>query len=287
MDQVESYQEIDTGKAWTKVRQRLHEDGLLDRDAEKSKIPARLQISGPLAYAATVILLIAVGSIGYYLSRPASSVLMTLETGADNSTFVQTFDDGSIVYMAGNTSLSYPEIFSKGQRRVTFSGEAFFDIHHKVDQPFVIETKQAVIEVLGTAFNLRSFENDFELIVEEGRVKITPKDLPAGSEIVSQWEMVTGLENGIKKFPVIDRTYLSWRMNKMQFRDESLDNIALVISKNYNVDIDFENDGLRERRLSVTFHNNEINTIAEVIAFSLDLDYEFYPGTGVYFKEKR
>jgi transmembrane sensor len=128
--------------------------------------------------------------------------------------------------------------------------------------------------------------NDFELIVEEGYVKVTLRDLPGHSEIVGQWEMLTGTANRMEKYPVIDRTYLSWRMNRMQFRDEKLDNIAAVISKNYDVNIYFENDAIGDRRLNVTFHDNDINIIAEVIAFGLGLDYEIMPDSGIMFSIK-
>ena len=166
-------------------------------------------------------------------------------------------------------------------------GEAFFDITPKSEQPFVIETSQALFEVMGTAFNLKCSDNDFELIVEEGLVKVSHVNVPGHSVIVSEWEMLTGFGNGMEKSPVIDRTYLSWRMNRMQFRDETVDNIISVISRNYNVSIDFEDDMIRERRITITFHNTAINTITEMIAFLLDLDYEILPDSRIVFRNKR
>ena len=284
MDYLRANKNVDTERAWRNVRDRLQQDGLIPEQreiAEVSPLPRRL------AYAAALLVLIAVGSLSYFLfSDLQSSRLMTLRTGADNSTLVQTFDDGSVVYVADNSVLNYPASFRGGQRKVSLSGEAFFDIKSRIDQPFVIGTNHAIIEVMGTAFNLKSYDNDFELIVEDGSVRVTLRDLPGHSEIVGQWEMLTGTVNRMEKSPVIDRTYLSWRMNRMQFRDEKLENIASVISRNYDVNIYFEHDAIRDRRLNVTFYDNDINIIAEVIAFGLGLNYEILPDSGIMFSDK-
>jgi ferric-dicitrate binding protein FerR (iron transport regulator) len=283
MSDLRTLKEVDTDKAWKRVRQRLHDDGLI---GEKPGI-ARIHSSSWLSYAAAVLVLIAIGSLGYFMHDSRSSSLLTLQTDGTNGTFVQTLGDGSVVYMAGNTVINYPVVFRGNQRKISLSGEAFFDVISKSDQPFVIETSHALIEVLGTAFNLKSSDDDFELIVEEGSVRVTFRDLPGRSEVVGQWERLKGAGNIIEKSPVVDRTYLSWRMNRMQFRDEKIDNIVSVISKNYNIDIEFENDSYRENRLNVTFSDNTINTIARVLAFSQGLDYEIRADSSLIFLEKR
>ncbi len=284
MDYSRIDKQVDTDKAWVKVYERLRSDGLLTREEETRRVFA---VPGWVSYAAVFMAIMMVGSMSYFLiNNLRSTRLLTLETGADNCTFVQTLGDGSVVYIANNSVLNYPVIFSEGQRKVYLSGEAFFDVFAKSDQPFVIETSQALFEVLGTAFNLRSYDDDFELIVEEGFVRVTLRDMPGQSEIVGEWEMLTGLSYSMKKSSVIDRTYLSWRTNRMQFKDETLENVASVISKNLNVNIGFENDALKERRMTATFYNNAINTITEVISLSMDIDYEILPDSSILFREK-
>lgn len=284
MEPIKAIKDVNTDHAWKFVHQRLQDDGLIPvsaGDAGMDKKP------GWLAYAATLAILLAVGSLSYFMIfNTGSSDLITLQTGGEDNTFVQTFDDGSVVYLANNSFLHYPEVFTGGQRKVSLSGEAFFDVAKKSDQPFIIDTRHALIEVLGTSFNLKTSDDDFELIVEEGSVRVTLKEMPGQSEILGQWEMITGANNHMEKSPVIDRTYLSWRMNRMQFRDEKLDNIVMIISRNYNIDIHFDNDTYRERRMSVTFDNNEIGTIARVIAASQNMDYEIMPGSGIFFRTK-
>lgn len=288
MDQTGIYRKVDTEKAWNQVHQRLLDDDLIPARPGSERVYLKPSVSVKFKYAASIMLIITAGIISYFLLfNPYSVSLLSLETGSGNNTLVQTLNDGSVVYMADNTIINYPEIFSGGQRKISFSGEAFFDIFPKNEQPFIIETNSAVIEVLGTAFNLKSLENNFELIVEEGLVRVTLKDNPDYSEVAGEWEMLTTLDDRIEKSPVVDRTYLSWKMNRMQFRDEKLENIASVISKNYGVNIGFDDERIKERRLTATFHNNSISTIAEVIALSLGLEFEFLADSSIIFRDKK
>lgn len=283
MGSIKTYRDVDVDRAWSRVRGRLEEESLVpDQDAVRRIMP----FSRIVSVAAVLVALIAFGGLGYFLLPELRAPrLMTLQTGTGNHTLVQTFSDGSVIYMAGNSVLNYPAAFGKDQRKVTLEGEAFFDIVHKSEQPFLIETGSAVIEVLGTAFNLKSDASGFELIVEEGSVRVSLNDLPGYYEIVGEWEMLTGRAGIMEKSPVIDRTYLSWRMNRMQFRDEKLENIASVLNKNYDLQIYFENDAIRERRLTVTFFENDIATIAEIIAFGLGLNYEILGDPGILFSD--
>jgi ferric-dicitrate binding protein FerR (iron transport regulator) len=287
MDHSKTYQKVDTEKAWQQVRHRLQNNGLLPREARQTGLFLKQGRFRRIEYAATLIFLLALGAMGYYFSGLGTQGILTLQTGMSENTFIRTFNDGTVVYLAGNTTLTYPEEFKGNQRKISFSGEAFFEIQPDNEKPFLIETDNAIIKVLGTAFNLKTSPDNFELIVEEGLVMVTLKENPEESGIAGKGEMLTGREKSIEKSLFTDPVYLFWRMKRMQFRDEKLGNIASVISRNYNIKIEFDNAGLSEHRLTATFHDSEINTIAEVIAFSFDLGYEILPGSYIMFREKR
>jgi ferric-dicitrate binding protein FerR (iron transport regulator) len=287
MDHSKTNQKVDTEKAWQQVRHRLQTEGLLPREARQTGLFLMQGRFRRIQYAATLLFLLALGAMGYYLSGLNAPGVLTLQTGAGDNTFIRTFDDGTVVYLAGNTTLTYPEEFRGNQRKISFSGEAYFEIQPDSEMPFLIETENAVIKVLGTAFNLKSSPGNFEVIVEEGLVMVTLRENPKESGIAGKGEMLTGRDKSIEKSRFTDPAYLSWRMNRMQFRDEKLGNIAAVISRNFNIKIEFDNPGLTEHRLTATFHNSELNTIAEVIAFSFDLGYEILPGSNIIFREKR
>ena len=89
-----------------------------------------------------------------YLNRSGQDTdpnLLTRRNSETATTLVTTLEDGSVVYLAGNTSLKFPEHFSSDRREVSLQGNALFEVAGNRKRPFVIETEDTRIEVLGTA----------------------------------------------------------------------------------------------------------------------------------------
>ena len=101
---------------------------------------------------------------------------LIMQENTEQSTLVTTLEDGSIVYMGGETSLQYPEHFSMDKREVSLQGNALFDVTGNRERPFLIETEEVRIEVLGTMFHVKSdVGSTFELSVQRGKVKVALK----------------------------------------------------------------------------------------------------------------
>lgn len=108
----------------------------------------------------------------------------------DIPTLVTTLEDGSVVFLAKETSIRYPEHFVSDKREVSLQGDAFFDVAKNRERPFWIDTEQVKIEVLGTAFSVKSVEDaPFRLSVQRGTVRVTLKKgiRNAMSKLVRQW----------------------------------------------------------------------------------------------------
>ena len=170
-----------TDRAWNTLYQRLDEEGLLSgRPASPFRSPAWKR--GVAAAAVTLLcLLISVT----YLNRSGQDTdpnLLTRQNSETATTLVTTLEDGSVVYLAGNTSLKFPEHFSSDRREVSLQGNALFDVAGNHKRPFIIETEDTRIEVLGTAFNVKSNDSTpFELSVQRGEVKVTLTGHPCKS----------------------------------------------------------------------------------------------------------
>lgn len=89
--------------------------------------------------------------------------------------------DGSKVKINSGSVLKYPERFEGENRRVILQGEAFFEVKADPDKPFVIESSCAVVQVLGTSFNVKTYDNDKDqrIAVVSGKVRVTT---PGGKE---------------------------------------------------------------------------------------------------------
>src|SRR5690606_6204958 len=81
--------------------------------------------------------------------------------------------DGSTVLLNDDSELSYSLPFDDGPREVTLKGEAFFDIIHDNNKPFIVRTGNISTNVLGTAFNINARNRNVVVTVERGLVQVS------------------------------------------------------------------------------------------------------------------
>jgi len=276
---------FDTDTAWRSLNQRLEKDGLLTAPSPVIRAVSYPAWSG---WAAAILIFIITG-IALFGPRliVETEKLITVSNGNDDNTLVHTLEDGTIVYLANNTSISFPRHFDQSQRRVTLRGEAFFDIEHQAERPFFVETAQVVIEVLGTSFNLRATnadDSDFELFVEEGLVRAryhadNTKHIEAG-----MGELIQLTNKQLSKTTTTDAHRAAWKINRMHFKDETLGNVMSVINRNYAANIVFQTPELQKRKITVTFYNNSLPTIIELICLSMNMEAEVISGKHIMLK---
>ena len=188
------------------------------------------------------------------------------------TTLVKTLEDGSVVYLAQESTLQYPEHFATDKREVNLQGEAFFDVARKPEQAFTIETEKVRVEVLGTAFDVRSNEDiPFSLSVKRGRVKVSLKQ--DGTQVfVKAGETVT-LQSGELLLSKTEHPELFDRYIKnIRFKDECLENVLRAINKeSSDWQIETASPALGKRRLTVEFANNSPESVAELICWTFNL----------------
>ena len=258
-----------TDRAWNALYQRLEEEGLLS-GRPASPFRSILWKGGMAAAVALLCLLVSV----VYLNRTereADRNLLTRQNSETTTTLVTTLEDGSVVYLAENTSLQYPQHFSSDRREVSLQGNALFDVAGNRARPFVIETEDTRIEVLGTAFNVKSSgSSPFELSVQRGEVKVTLKK--SGQDIhVKAGETVTLLSRKLQLSATPDPGQFARYTDRIRFKDEMLGNILRVInSQNPGIRLETTPE-LQNRTLTVTFSNDTPEDMAELICLALNL----------------
>lgn len=271
METFKNSPSVNTDLAWNKLLTRFKQDGLVPQKKVLQSAPG---YPVWIKWAATFLLLIAAGSF-YYLGfmRTGGDQMLALRNGGEDVTLVKTLDDGSVVYLANNTQLSLPRHFDTDERRVRLQGEAFFDVSHDPMQPFRIEASNALIEVMGTSFSVKTFsEGQLEVYVEEGLVRVNlggDQEVPV---MVTAGEVLQVDGQQYQKAPANDLLLAMWRHDRMHFKDESLENILRVINRNYNVSLMLQDPALGKRQLTVTFFNNSLSTITELICLSMNLE---------------
>lgn len=131
-----------------------------------------------IGYSAACLLLVAM-SLFFYKQQlsPAKStqsalVRQEVPTGKYMNLLL---GDSTSVKLGPTSVLHYPTQFNSNERRVRLNGEAYFEVAHNPDKPFVIETGDLQIKVLGTSFNVHAFENDelSTVALFTGQVEVT------------------------------------------------------------------------------------------------------------------
>ncbi|GAA5221728.1 FecR family protein [Membranihabitans marinus] len=141
----------------------------------------------PLFYmvrAASVLIILSLfGLIAKYVWQIYHPEVVTLEvqSSSDSGSKKVLLADGSIVWLKGESRLTYPSQFSDTMRMVTLEGEALFEISKQtmdgsemgIRKPFVVLSAGIETRVLGTSFNIRSRENETEVFVLTGKVAVS------------------------------------------------------------------------------------------------------------------
>jgi transmembrane sensor len=150
--------------------------------------------------------------------------------------------DGSRVWLNAGTSLQYPEKLATGARTVDLSGEAYFEVASDAARPFLVRTRDAVVQVLGTRFDVRSYpeEGFCRTTVMEGAVQVSHGDeramLRAGDQAEVKDFHLSGpaiaISSGVDSGRVTD-----WTRGFINFHDEDLTAVLAALSRAYDMDI--------------------------------------------------
>lgn len=261
-----------TDEAWERLYARFEEDNLLTPRVVDSRSGGRKQLLKWTAAAAVTV--VAVFCTALWL-LPASEHRMQdfiTQENREKATLVKTLEDGSVVYLAQESTLQYPEHFAADKREVNLQGEAFFDVAGNPEQAFTVETEKVRVEVLGTAFDVRSKENiPFSLSVRRGKVKVSLKE-GRQSVYVEAGETVT-LHNGSLALSAAGHPGQFDRYTQnIRFKDECLEDVLRVINKESSGwQIETASPSLGKRKLTVEFSDNSPETVAELISWTFNL----------------
>lgn len=224
--------------------------------------------------------------------------------------------DGTQVWLNSGSKLSYDKTYGNGLREVALSGEAYFDVVKNPSQPFLIHTSSIDIKVLGTAFNVKSFpgEKNTETSLIRGSIEVILHNHPAQKIILSPNEkLITANEAPIKEAvqheanpvaakqaaekqadrqdePIAQVSHLtyqprdstvietSWMDNKLIFRSESFQDLAIKMERWYGVSIRFADEAIKPKRLNGVFENETIQQALQALQLITPFNYKMNKG---------
>ena len=190
----------------------------------------------------------------------------------------QTLADGSEVVLHGESLIQDVNITYE-IREVKLTGKAYFNIERNEIRPFIIITDNARIEVLGTSFVIDSNNDKTEVCVESGFVSLIKPGEPGKTDLsmkLSEGEMgiVNNSNIGIIKRNNGNRNYLAWKTKTLTFTRSKMSDVEKVLEDVYGIEMEFENENLKNCNLTAKFKERKAKDAIEIIAktFNLTVD---------------
>lgn len=286
-EEKEGYTVFNTDQNWAVLQSRIEDDNLVLANRANSRGSIfGLNSAWSIAVRVAAIFLLA-GLFGLYTYKtfytpipenPAAPLKeITMDAGSRGGV---TLSDGTKVYLNSHSKLILPSVFSADTREVVLEGEAYFDVAKNPNKPFIIKTKGAIVQVLGTSFVVRNYEGDnsVQTVVEEGVVSFRPENRPINEGLIltkgklarlnlKNNEMVTEQVNDLD-------VYLSWKEGYLKFSNATMKEVAKQLERKYDIDVEFSSKQIEELHLTAELKSRSMKNVIQTISTSLDLRYK-------------
>ncbi|TKG96997.1 DUF4974 domain-containing protein [Puteibacter caeruleilacunae] len=186
--------------------------------------------------------------------------------------------DSTKVILNAGSQLTFPSQFAGNTREVKLIGEAFFDVTENTSQPFIVQTNQVNVRVLGTKFNISAYADDQQVttVLTQGKVNVSNRDLKQSTILApGQMAAYSKQDKLITKSKVNTDIYTSWTQGYLIVEKESLPGLLKRIGRYYNVTFIVENNELEKQFYhGEVILQNDIVDILRLIAKTIPITYE-------------
>lgn len=282
---------------WVVSDIKINFNAAIDRLESESKIGARTERAAirprrsgrmrfrPFYAAAACFLLLTVLGVFLFVPREHARELFATLTfkeaktpkGKQRRVVLQ---DGTQVWLNANSVLKYPHTFANREKReVYLEGEAFFDVSQNKEKPFIVNTSGLSIKVLGTAFNVRSYEGDslVETTLVRGKVTISADNtdqartvtlLPNQKALFSKESKEIALQEALNA----DAT-TAWRNGWMIFDNKPFSYIKETLERRYNVTIVMQDEKSLSCTFTAKFKDKTLKEVLEIFRSTESINY--------------
>lgn len=186
--------------------------------------------------------------------------------------------DGSRIWLNAQSSIKYPVRFDKNERKVEISGEAFFDVKHDSLRPFIVETLDYDVKVLGTKFNVKAYsdEESSSTTLVSGSVIVPLKT--GGERRLSPGEQLnfSRTEKSVKVEKVDVDLYTSWVDNNLRIEQMPLGEIFKILKRRYEISVYFVEDKLMGEQFSGKIPlNDNLKIVLDQMSKVSNVEFEY------------
>lgn len=266
MDRVKDKTSREVDAEW----QRL--ENAIDFEERVSEGTERRLFGGMYRYAASILFLAIAGFLIYYFINAGGTNELVAEVQIQSVEL----PEGSKVTVNSNTTLTYPKKFENNRREVALSGEAYFEVAEDPQRPFIINAGEVIVEVLGTSFNVKAYEDQdaIEVTVSTGKVAVYTPDTPDERVVLVQGEKAifyrsnTRIEASLND----DINFASWKTKEIVFEDTAMPEVVRIINEIYKSDLKLVGDELLDCPVTTEFNDQSLEAVLNVLKSTLDLE---------------
>lgn len=238
-------------------------------------------------WAAAIILMI---TFYYFFQFMSKEPIVQERTTASVPSFVEkvaspgsklrlNLNDGSFIHLNSASKLIIPSQFNRWDRHVNLSGEAYFKVSRDEHRPFTIAANNMTVEVLGTSFNVRAYDDEDEMTVtvESGKVlvKLGRKGDQSSVLLVKGQKVVFNSVTGAIRKLEVDPSYdICWTQGTLKFNKTRMENVERILERWYAVDIEIDSPRIYSFKLTGEHHNKNLKSVMEALKFALNIKYE-------------
>ncbi len=209
-----------------------------------------------------------------------------------------TLPDGSQVWLNSDSRMIYPDRFESDIREIEFSGEAYFDVVKDSLRPLIINTnKDFKVEVLGTKFNIKSYDNDTEArtTLYSGSVNIVSKisrgKLKGEKEVVTKLKplescIIRQKQNPIHIKPENPEKQTAWKDGRIIFESTPMAETIKILERWHGVEFEVKDRSVYTFDITARFKSESIVQIMEMIKYCALIDYSIDSNKVVLYRRK-
>lgn len=212
-------------------------------------------------------------------NQPGEQVqLHTLEV-PQGCEFNVILSDGTHIWMNAGSMLTYPEHFGGNSRQVQLTGEAYFEVTPDPEAPFIVNTTEMELTVLGTSFNIKAYREDNEVVTTLATGKIRQTYKTTGEKLLLsplQQAVYSKKAHSLRVQPADMHEALAWKEGRIVLKNKTLEEIFNELARWYDFDVDYRQEGLKNTRFYVNMNRyDDIRSVLEKLQRTNGIRFSF------------
>lgn len=259
------------GQRLEMLLEQIHQQAGIKKQPENPFIPKPKQQRFWQVAAAVILPLLLFAGLQFFNFNWGKAEMLVLESGTQTRHLL--LPDSTEVWLNSASKITYSARLNREKKRlITLSGQAYFKVKHDAAHPFVVQTTQMDIRVLGTQFDVSAYPNDAQITstLKEGSIALLDKSGRQVDQLVPGEQAVLKLSNlKIYKTKVEAADFTSWISGKLIFRDAAIGDVARKLERRYGCTISIS-PGLQAENPTYSFSLNQesLDEICRLIELS-------------------